>query len=370
KARSKDLQADGIDRYVGLEHLEPGDLKIRSWGDVADGTTFTSVFRPGQVLFGKRRAYQRKLAVADFTGVCSGDVYVFEPSGELLLSEFLPYLCQSESFFEYAVKTSAGSLSPRTNWTHLAQYEFDLPPLEEQTKLVRSLIQAEVHQDALFRLGAATQTLLQSAVEETIWQSSYPRRPLAEIADAEWGAFRDGDWIETKDQSETGIRLLQLADIGTGTFLDQSSRFISDKTFDQLRCTEVLPGDLLIARMAEPIGRTCLIPELAGRAIAAVDCCIARIDLSQQSRLFWLLALNTPSWTAEVLKLSAGSTRVRISRSNLESIKVPCPSHEEQEHIVEALWSIQSSVSWIQSRKNQAHLLSSRILMGGWPDAR
>ena len=74
KARSQDPLADGIERYVGLEHLEPGDLRIRSWGSVADGVTFTSVFQPGQVLFGKRRAYQRKVAVADFSGVCSGDI--------------------------------------------------------------------------------------------------------------------------------------------------------------------------------------------------------------------------------------------------------------------------------------------------------
>ena len=68
----------GIERYVGLEHIEPEDLRIRRWGFVSEGTTFTNLFRPGQTLFGKRRAYQRKVAVADFTGICSGDIYVFE----------------------------------------------------------------------------------------------------------------------------------------------------------------------------------------------------------------------------------------------------------------------------------------------------
>lgn len=92
KDRSSDPEADGIERYVGLEHLEPEDLRIRSWGLVADGTTFTSRFKPGQVLFGKRRAYQRKVAVADFEGVCSGDIYVFESlDPKYLLPELLPY---------------------------------------------------------------------------------------------------------------------------------------------------------------------------------------------------------------------------------------------------------------------------------------
>src|SRR5207245_2373961 len=85
--RSSNPVEDGFDRYVGLEHIDPGDLTIRRWGESADGTTFTSVFRPGHVLFGKRRAYQRKVAVADFSGVCSGDIYVFEPKSSHLLAE-------------------------------------------------------------------------------------------------------------------------------------------------------------------------------------------------------------------------------------------------------------------------------------------
>ncbi|MDM7286008.1 restriction endonuclease subunit S, partial [Klebsiella pneumoniae] len=97
KTKSKDPLADGFERYVGLEHLEPGDLRIRSYGNVADGVTFTSVFQPGQVLFGKRRAYQRKVAVADFSGVCSGDIYVLETKDpQVLLPELLPFICQTE----------------------------------------------------------------------------------------------------------------------------------------------------------------------------------------------------------------------------------------------------------------------------------
>ena len=140
KARSQDPLADGIERYVGLEHLEPGDLRIRAWGNVAEGTTFTNRFEPGQVLFGKRRAYQRKVAVADFSGVCSGDIYVFESKdAQVLLPELLPFICQTDAFFDHAVGTSAGSLSPRTNWTSLADFEFALPATEKQPELVEVL---------------------------------------------------------------------------------------------------------------------------------------------------------------------------------------------------------------------------------------
>ncbi len=153
KERSKDPLSEGLVRYIGLEHLQPGDLRVRSWGNVADGTTFTNRFRPGQVLFGKRRAYQRKVAVADFDGVCSGDIYVLETKDpDVVLPELLPFICQTESFFEHAVGTSAGSLSPRTNWKSLAGYKFALPPLEEQRRVTALLGAArstfELTQDA------------------------------------------------------------------------------------------------------------------------------------------------------------------------------------------------------------------------------
>ena len=143
KERAKDPEAEGYERVVGLEHIDPGDLRIRRWADIADGTTFTSVFKPGQILFGKRRAYQRKVAVADFAGVCSGDIYVLEPSSDALLPELLPFICQTDAFFDHAVGTSAGSLSPRTNWKSLADFEFLLPPIQEQARLVEASLAIE-----------------------------------------------------------------------------------------------------------------------------------------------------------------------------------------------------------------------------------
>lgn len=139
---SRDLEGDGIERVVGLDHLDPGSLRLVRWDDLADlpdGTTFTRKFKPGQVLFGKRRAYQRKVAVPDFEGVCSGDILVFEPADKRMLSEFLPYLVQSDGFFDHALGTSAGSLSPRTKWAELAKYEFALPPIDEQQRAVELL---------------------------------------------------------------------------------------------------------------------------------------------------------------------------------------------------------------------------------------
>jgi type I restriction enzyme M protein len=139
----QDPAAAGLERFIGLEHVEPGSLHIKTWGSVADGTAFTRRCRPGQVLFGKRRAYQRKLAIAEFDAVVSGDIYVLAPRNDRLLPDFLPFLCLEERFFQHAIETSAGSLSPRTNWTSLASFEFDLPPLDQQRRIAEILRAAE-----------------------------------------------------------------------------------------------------------------------------------------------------------------------------------------------------------------------------------
>lgn len=100
----------GLERFVALEHLEQGSLHVRSWGNVADGTTFARRCQPGQVLFGKRRAYQRKVAVAEFEAVVSGDIYVLAPKDtQRLLPELLPFLYTSRSYPAGAVPAEVGS---------------------------------------------------------------------------------------------------------------------------------------------------------------------------------------------------------------------------------------------------------------------
>ena len=187
KARSKDPEAEGYQRVVGLEHIDPGDLRIRRWAHISDGTTFSSVFRPGQVLFGKRRAYQRKVAVASFAGVCSGDIYVLEPCGNALMPELLPFICQTDAFFEHAIATSAGSLSPRTNWKSLASFEFLLPPIQEQGRVVEACRALENVLEEHLRTLDAIHSLRMALLNDHFVSRVERGRPLREVADLKSG---------------------------------------------------------------------------------------------------------------------------------------------------------------------------------------
>ena len=147
--------------------------------------------------------------------------------------------------------------------------------------------------------------------------------------------FIDGDWIESKDQSEDGIRLVQTGNVGYGYFKDKEdkSRYISEETFNRLHCTEIFAGDILVSRLPDPIGRACIIPEGIGRMITAVDCSIIRLkDVILPE--YFISYTMTSTYSAQINEVTTGTTRRRVSRANLGNVLVPCPSLEAQRQFV------------------------------------
>ncbi|GHU89280.1 hypothetical protein FACS1894202_07090 [Clostridia bacterium] len=146
---------------VGLEHLTPEDVNLTAW-DVDSENTFTKRFSKGQVLFGRRRAYLKKAAVAPCDGICSGDITVIAAKPDSLAPELLPFIIQNDRFFDFAVEKSAGSLSPRAKWEHLRELEFDLPPIDEQHRLAEVLWTFDETRQAYKKLIKLTDELVKS----------------------------------------------------------------------------------------------------------------------------------------------------------------------------------------------------------------
>lgn len=147
---------------VGLEHLTPGEITLSIWDDTVSETTFTKIFHQGDVLFGRRRAYLKKAAIAPFDGICSGDITVIAAKPDRILPELLPFVIQNDGLFSYAVEGSAGSLSPRVKWEHLKNYEFALPDLDTQKRLADQLWSIDATKKSYQRLIAATDELVKS----------------------------------------------------------------------------------------------------------------------------------------------------------------------------------------------------------------
>ena len=144
---------------VAIEHKET--CTLTTWNEGSDNT-FTKMFRKGNVLFGRRRAYLKKAAVAPFDGICSGDITVIEAIPDRILPELLPFIIQNDDLFDFAVGKSAGSLSPRVKWEHLKNYEFELPDMDKQRELAELLWSMDATKKSYQKLIAATDELVKS----------------------------------------------------------------------------------------------------------------------------------------------------------------------------------------------------------------
>jgi len=157
-----------VERFVGLENIEPENFQLQGFGLVANGTTFTKRFTKTDVLFGKRRAYLKKVAVADFDGICSGDILVIRAKANKMLQGLLPYYISADVFIQHAVSTSAGSLSPRTKWKDLETFEIAIPDLKLQEKILEVLQQLDKTVYQLKQQKATLKLLKQKLLNEIL----------------------------------------------------------------------------------------------------------------------------------------------------------------------------------------------------------
>ena len=191
--------SDGqINRYVAGEHMETDRLEIRKWGEIGDGylgPAFIRRFHSGQVLYGSRRTYLRKLAVADFEGVCANTTLVLSTSNaEILRQDFLPFVMTSSRFHDYSIRESKGSVNPYVNWSDLAKFRFELPPPEQQESIANLLWNIESHQRILYKLIDSMDALLESFLR-TLRNKTYFEEnlidfeivQLSSVADLNWG---------------------------------------------------------------------------------------------------------------------------------------------------------------------------------------
>ncbi len=364
KARSQDPLADGFERYVGLEHLEPSDLRIRSWGNVADGVTFTNVFRPGQVLFGKRRAYQRKVAVAHFSGVCSGDIYVLESKdATVLLPNLLPFICQSDEFFERAIDTSAGSLSPRTNWSSLSEFVFALPKLDEQIRICKALESAKYLLDSSREaLGACSQLI--RAIREEHFRSlnrSYMRQLNDAVCSSAYGPrfaasmYRESGTV--KSLRTTDMPAFGVIAHDTAPFADIPAEMVAEHRLEE--------GDFLISRTGFTSGRAATFrssgPTDEISYIPAAFIVRLRLDARKLVSDYLVEYIQSSKGWSTIRRLQRGTQQLNISASALVAERVPMPDVDAQELFLERQRDIYRAQTACEQRVRAAGRLLKSI---------
>lgn len=367
KARCADPLTEGVERFVGLEHLEPGDLRIRSWGNVADGVTFTSVFKPGQVLFGKRRAYQRKVAVADFSGVCSGDIYVLESQdASALLPELLPFICQTDKFFAHAVGTSAGSLSPRTNWSNLIDYTLALPHVEEQKRIVE-LISTFDEQIELLQTAHSAALCLKNAMAESVFPVAEVKGYLAAPQEycgrnlvplGELASLQVGFPFKSAEYSTKGDRLLRDSNVGVNRLSWEAdiTCYWPTERRSQVSDYVLAAGDIVIAMDRPFISEGFKIARVQNEDLPALLLQrVGRFKVSKQIKPEYLWPfLHAKSFRWQLQRMQKGTDLPHISKFDIEGTLIPQLAVDEQIEISKCFSEIDASTVALKKRLNDA----------------
>jgi type I restriction enzyme S subunit len=359
--RSRSPRADGFERYVGLEHLEPGDLRIRRWGHVAAGTTFVNVFRPGQVLFGKRRAYQRKVAVADFSGVCSGDIYVLEPKNEQLLPDLLPFICQTDAFFEHAIRTSAGSLSPRTNWKSLATYEFELPPIEEQRRIYTILSASKKLLGTLDHGISCLGMLIASFRKETFDPARLTPVQLSHLC--EEGGIQIGPFgaqLHQYDYVRDGIPVIMPVNMMGDRINTQHIACVSEAKARSLAAHRVVEGDILLPRRGDLDRRAYVEPTQAGWLCGTGSIRVRLKKHVPAKAVFHALASHhVVSW---LIGNAVGTTMANLSTGIVARIPISLPPLGELGRILMIFSDLEDGLESFRKRQDDAQKIHKAIV--------
>ncbi len=236
------------DVYVGLEHLDPRTIHLRHWGHPSDVTGQKLAFKKGDVIFGRRRAYQRKLAVAEFDGICSAHAMVVRAKPKMILSEFLPFFLQSDMFMERAIEISVGSLSPTINWKTLRIEEFPLPPLEEQKRITEILLAADEAIETWLTTFNAFEITKQQFLSSTFsgtkaTSRGWSQKRLLDVATLQTGIAKGRKYSD--DQILVELPYLRVANVKDG-YLDLSEIKTISVTLAEIERFSVKNGDVLI----------------------------------------------------------------------------------------------------------------------------
>lgn len=351
----RDPVGAGIERIVGLEHLDSGNLHIRRWNNSEDGTSFTRKFVPGQTLFGKRRAYQRKVAFAEFEGICSGDILTFEPiDPKTLLPKLLPFICQTDVFFNYALGTSAGSLSPRTSWKALKNFEFPLPPLKEQKRIAEILWAAD---EAVEQFTNASEKLQRT-------RETYLRALTSNAAAKKWKVTKLSDCFEIVsgqvDPKEEPYRSMPL--VAPNHIEQNTGRLIGIETAKEQNAISgkylFQQGDVVYSKI-RPNLRKAFIAEFDG--LCSADMYALRPLSNRMMTRFLLSILLGEHFTSFALTRCVRTGIPKLNRQELSEYELPLPSIEEQKRISSHLEAIDNEEQNLIRHRNEVVELKRQI---------
>jgi type I restriction enzyme S subunit len=240
-----------------------------------------------------------------------------------------------------------------------------LPPIAEQRAIVRALSDADALIESLEQLIAKKRQIKQGTMQALLTPSEgWIETSLLELVGGKKELFDDGDWIESEHITDAGVRLIQTGNIGVGEFVEKDlKKYIFEASFISLRCKEIVEGDLLICRLADPAGRACVLPDIGeAKVVTSVDVTIFRPSADVANRKFLAYLFSTDDWFRDVSDRSGGTTHKRISRGALGRIEIKIPRVEEQAAIATILTDMDTELAEFETRLAKTRQLKQGMM--------
>lgn len=353
----------GMEHYVGLEHLDPDSLRIRRWGSPDDVEATKLVFKKGDIIFGRRRAYQRKLGVAQFDGICSAHAMVLRAKPEVVLPEFLPFFMQSDLFMNRAVEISVGSLSPTINWKTLAIQEFALPSLEEQLKIAHALESLEQlslsYESALGELNRCERASIQAILgDEDAWTLKTMRSVVQSI---EAGKSPKASSLPAEPH-EFGV--LKVSAVGSSGYCPEENKALIDID-DFVDSAVVRAGDFLVTRAnAQPQGvaRTCIVEATPPNLMLSDKTWRLRFAVDAPSKRFVLAWTKLPKFRSYIDALCSGTEAKNISQEKFLAAPMVALDSDQRLKLDRVLGQADSSRESLKQRIADAKAMKAAFI--------
>lgn len=346
------------DVYVGLEHLDPETIHLRRWGHPSDVSGDKLEFKKGDVIFGRRRAYQRKLAVADRDGICSAHAMVLRAKPEVILPELLPFFIQSDMFMERAISISVGSLSPTVNWKTLAVQEFPLPPPDEQKRMAEVLWASDVARESY------KQSLLKTEQIEACLMDSF------------FNGLNDVRWVQASEACAKitvgivvkpasyyvrtpGIPALRSLNVFPGRFELNEVVYISDDGNAKHKKSSLKNGDIVIVRTGRP-GDSCVVSK-AQEGFNAIDLIVVT-PCDKFNPYYLSFFINSSLAKKQFRRGVAGTAQSHFNVNEFKKMLIPFIPTIEQERLLRIAKEIELTKSKLNYHLEKSKNISSCLV--------
>lgn len=360
-----DPQTNGVSWYVAGEHMQTDDLRILSRGKVGDGylgPAFHRRFSVGHVLYGSRRTYLRKVALADFDGVCANTTFVCEPSSSALLPELLPFLMQTEAFHAHSMSHSRGSVNPYVNWRDVAAYQFLLPPVEEQRRIASLLTAAEDTFRASDNAHRSSEDVVAAIRAEEFARAVADEAELGAVA-----VLGPQNGLTVPKGSRSGdIAMVNMGELFAAEIVKSDDQMAMVSLGDHARSGHLLAeGDLLFARRSivpSGAGLCSLVGPLDRPTTFESSLIRVSVDRSGIMPEYLLHFFRSPAGRRRMRGIARLGTVAGIAGSDLKRLRVPVPDLAEQERLITAISAAQVASLELAAQTGAAKALKHALI--------